>query len=103
MMMGRCKMGNQIIKQPDGLYAVFSSIVDGFVMYNCTPQEIVNEWVKEERIRLTESVKRIIEALDAGEKPYHQFTMSWAEALAEHECRHGKLELAKTEGRLEKK
>lgn len=82
-------MSNQIIKQPNGLYAIFSSVVDGFTYWNMTRQDIIDLWVEEQRQHLTESVNKFCDALDASKNVYHQFQWSWDEALSEHERRHG--------------
>lgn len=82
-------MGQQIIKQPNGKYAVFSSVVDGFTVFNATPDELIELWVKNERKSLTRRITETIAQLDRGEKPYSQFTLTWEEALAEHERNHG--------------
>lgn len=75
-------MGQQIVKQPDGLYAIFSSVVDDFIVIDATPQQLIDYWVGCERERLTKKVKETCAALDRGEKPYWQFTMTWDEANA---------------------
>jgi len=85
-------MSRQIIKQPNGLYAVFSSIVDGFILTNAYPSEIIEEFVEEHREKITEDVTNICTKLDRNEKPYYQFTMSWEEALEEHKIHFGDLE-----------
>jgi hypothetical protein len=82
-------MSSQIIQQPNGLYAVWSSIVDSFTLIDATPEEIVEEWVAQERQRLTEAVNRIVGQLNNNQAPYCQFTMTWEEALATHERVHG--------------
>lgn len=82
-------MSYQIIQQPDGLYAVWSTNVDSFVLIDATPADIVNEWIKDERTRLTESVQRIVGQLANNQAPYAQFTMTWDEALAQHAEVHG--------------
>lgn len=73
-------MGHQIIKQPDGKYAVWSSIVDAFTITDATPEGIADEFCKDETNRIRDRVFGICRNLDAGGKPYHQFTMSWDEA-----------------------
>lgn len=83
-------MGQQIVKQPNGLYAVWSSVVDDFVLFDATPDDIVNEMVNTERKNISESVRRIIGQLAANDKPYCQFTMSWRECLATIKRLHGK-------------
>lgn len=82
-------MGNQIIKQPDGLYAVFSSIVDDFVIINATPQFIVEEWTAQYREQLEQKVNGIIACLGKGEKPYNVFTMTFEDAVGKIKSAHG--------------
>ncbi len=83
-------MSRQIIKQPNGLYCIFSSIVDNVTMYDCTEEAIIEEWVAEQRVEITERVKGQIKKLEAGEKPYHQFTQSYEEMLLNIKEVHGK-------------
>jgi hypothetical protein len=76
-------VGHQIIKQPNGFYAVFSSIVDDFILLDATPDEIIEDEVADARRTITEYVRRKVAALNRGEKPYYQFTMTWKQALKE--------------------
>jgi hypothetical protein len=68
-------MGQQIIKQPNGKYAVWSSVVDA------TVGDIINDRIEESNNKIREDVNRIVKALGRGEKPYHQFTMTFDEAV----------------------
>lgn len=72
-------MAHQIVKQPDGRYAVWSTIVDDFVIENATPKEIADTWAKEEADRVRNRVDEIVAQLDQGGKPYHQFTKTYGE------------------------
>jgi hypothetical protein len=74
-------MGQQIIKQPNGKYAIFSSIVDLFIGANLTKEEVIDFFVEEEAKRITERINEILEQLERGEKPYLQFTQTLDEAL----------------------
>ena len=74
-------MGQQIIRQPNGLYAVWSTVVDDFVLVNATPAEIIFDRVREATLRISDEVEKTVSQLEAGEKPYFQFTMSWEGAL----------------------
>lgn len=87
-------MGSQIIKQPDGKYAVWSSNVDHFILVNALPAEIIENYLKDERDRITDIVTQKIATIDAGGKPYYQFTKTWDEALQTVAQVHG--EEAKT-------
>ena len=75
-------MGQQIIKQPDGKLAVFSSVVDAFLVVDATPEEII-EWRAEEAAqKAREQTQRELAHVLAGEprKAYYQFTKTWEEA-----------------------
>ena len=74
-------MGHQIIKQPNGLYAMWSSIVDDFVMIDCTPEDIIDELAGREKERIVDRVSQVLSALEEGKKPYYQFTKTFDEAV----------------------
>jgi methanogenic corrinoid protein MtbC1 len=76
-------MGRQIIKQPDGKYCVFSSISDDFIVYDATPNEIIEMMVEDEKERITDQVNETVKSIEEGKKPYHQFTMTFKEAVRE--------------------
>lgn len=88
-------MGRQIIKQPDGHYAVFSSVVDDFVFVNATRRDIIRYFVGREVKEAIRGIRRTLKLLDAGDQPYHQFTMTYAEALRTIKAVHGKKHLDK--------
>lgn len=59
-------MGRQIIKQPDGLYAVFSTGVDRWVAVNLTRDQYI-EWRVEQAARETRvDAARLLDDVDAG-------------------------------------
>lgn len=83
-------MGQQIIKQPDGRLAVFSSVTDTFIVVDATPEEIV-EWRAEEaaeaaRERTRTELGHVL--ADQSRAAYFQFTLTWDEA-AESDREHG--------------
>lgn len=83
-------MGHQIIKQPNGKFGVFSSVVDDFVLINATEQDIV-DFYTEKHVRETRlHVAQTILALENGGKPAAQFTKTFEEALDWIEEVHGK-------------
>ena len=75
-------MGRQIIKQPNGKYCIFSSIVGNVTHYNMTVEEIIEDWVNDAKNDITEKVKGIVSKLEKGEKPYYQFTHSYDDMIA---------------------
>lgn len=75
-------MAEQIIQQPDGRLAVFSSVVDAFVVVDATPDELIDYRVEEAALKARERAHAEIERVLSGEpKPYHQFTLTWEEAV----------------------
>ena len=40
-------MGRQIIKQPNDKYAVWSSVIDDFIIINATPDELIEGFIEE--------------------------------------------------------
>jgi len=74
-------MGQQIIKQPNGKYCLFSSIVDSVTYYNMTKEEIIEVLTSYERKKIEEKVNEIVGELDKGNKPYLQFTIDYKSML----------------------
>lgn len=95
-------MSWQIIKQPNGKYALWSSVVDNFVMYDATEQDIIDEFVDRERERVQRNVQEILDKIKAGEKAYYQFTMSFDEAIETIRERHGDKECEEILYRVER-
>lgn len=58
-------MGRGIYKQPNGRYAIFSSISDFFIYYNATKQDLIDFLVAEEKERIQENIERVVSELDA--------------------------------------
>lgn len=83
-------MGSQILRQPGGLYAVFSSESDTIVAWDATEDEIVEYYVRIAAERARRDVQRTLGFVAAGEprRAYFQFALSWDRALAEDQ-EHG--------------
>jgi hypothetical protein len=83
-------MGNQIIRQPNGLLAVFSTETDTITVYDATEAELVEHFAEEAAERARENVRRTLGHVAAGNprKAYFQFAMTWEEAL-EEDREHG--------------
>lgn len=73
-------MGRQIIKKKNGLYAVWSTIVDDFIMDDMTDEQVVSIFVEEAKEQMTINVKTIISDLNENKNPYYQFAMTYEEA-----------------------
>lgn len=72
----------QIIKQPNGKFAIFSN--DNLIIVDMTPDEVEAEFVRRATEDAQREVNRVLSSLNAGGFPYHQFTMSFADAVATH-------------------
>ncbi len=97
-------MGHQIVKQPNGKYAVWSSVLDDFILTNAIPEQIIEDECNLEREKIAEHTRRIIDQLEKGEKPYYQSTLSFEECVEMIQDFHGNdatslqsLEIAKEE------
>lgn len=83
-------MGHQIIRQPDGLLAVFSTEVDGWVVYDATPDELLDWYAAQAAEDARARTQRVLDAVlsDQARKVYAQFTKTFDEANNEH-LEHG--------------
>jgi hypothetical protein len=76
-------MGHQIIMQPDGRLCVWSTVVDDLVLYDATPEELLDYYADraaEEAVRRTQQILDAVLADDAR-AVYYQFTLTYDEAL----------------------
>lgn len=78
-------VGHQIIRQPDGLLAVFSTVVDDWVLTDATAAELEDYYAAKAADDARRRTREITDAVLAGEarKVYYQFTMTYDEAVAE--------------------
>jgi len=75
-------MGMRLIKQPNGLYARFSTICGEFSSYNQTLQEIIEEVREEAADEAEENILRVASRIGKKQKRPNQ--IFWKEALEEH-------------------
>lgn len=76
-------MGHQIIKQPNGLLCVWSTIVDDFIIVDATPEELVGYYAKKAAEDAAKSTARLVNAVIEGRaaEVYPRTVMTYAEAL----------------------
>lgn len=78
-------MGQQVIKQPDGKLALFSTTTDQIIGKDLTREEVIDFFVKQaveiERPRAELSVLR---AERTGSSAYLPFALTWDEAVRIH-------------------
>jgi len=76
-------MGQQVIRQPDGLYAIFSSITDTWIVYDADRQEIFDWYAERAKEDADRATLRILNAIEKDPREaYHQFAMTFEEANA---------------------
>lgn len=86
-------MGHQILKQPDGRLAVFSSFTDTFVLMDATEGEVVDWFAERAAERERERTRAVLGHVFAGNPraAYFQFTLTWEEAVQTNQKRGGDL------------
>jgi hypothetical protein len=77
-------MAHQIIRQPDGKLAVFSSVVDDWIFFDASPEELAEQYAAEAAAKAREHTLKTARAvLDGNARSvYYQFTMTYEEACA---------------------
>ncbi len=75
-------MARQIIKQPNGLYAEYSTIVDAFIMTDATAEQIIENARQEAADEAERRCREAIENADAGK--ICGFGLTWEAALENH-------------------
>jgi hypothetical protein len=83
-------MAYQIIKQPNGMYAIWSTNVDDFVAIGLIKFHVEGFFVEEARSQIRKQINDIFDKIEAGECPYHQFTLSYEDAIETIKKIHGK-------------
>lgn len=91
-------MTYQVIRQPGGELAIFSTYTDTIVMWDASREDVTQWYVDRAVADAKERAGRILDAVTAGEasKVYFQFAMTWAEALDMDREHHGEAHLAVT-------
>jgi hypothetical protein len=94
-------MSNQIIKQPNGKYCIFSSIVDNVTHFDMSVENIIELWANEEKKKIEKAVKGIVAALEVDAKPYFQFTKSYEDMISTIKEIHGEKECEQIKSLIE--
>jgi hypothetical protein len=85
-------MGWQVVKQPDGRLAIWSSIVGDFIAEDMSLEECCDFFAEDVFRDLLDRVRKFSQAaswvLDGTPaKAYHQFTMTWDDAMRDRASR----------------
>lgn len=73
-------MGWQIIEQPDGRFAIWSSVVDSFLWLNLTDEQAVQKFVRRDAARTRKAMRGVIGKLRMKVIP-HPMALSFDEAM----------------------
>lgn len=74
-------MGHQIIKQPDGLFAVFSTYSDSWIVWDASPEELSDYYAERAEADARENTARLLALIEENPRlAYYQFTMTFAAA-----------------------
>lgn len=74
-------MGRQLIKQPDGKYAVWSEASSMIIFRDLSAEKYVRIRVEEEQRRAKAQAEFEIEELETGAYSHYKDILSWDEAL----------------------
>ncbi|MFM9373292.1 hypothetical protein [Streptomyces sp. Da 82-17] len=79
-------MGHQIIEQPDGRLAVFSSVVDSFVLLDATPEELTDWYAAEAEREARARTQRLLDRLQerGPQQVYGRHALTWSDAARLH-------------------
>lgn len=83
-------MGYQIVRMPGPreTYAIWSTFTDSFASKHCRREHVRYFFEAIAIKRVQQEVEEILTKIDAGEPPYHQFTMTYQEMLDTIEYRN---------------
>lgn len=75
-------MGQPIVRQPDGKFAIFSAERDTFVALNRSREYVILYFEELVAQRERANIEQLLDRLEAGENPYGHLAYSWEEMLA---------------------
>lgn len=80
-------MGWHIIKQPDGKFALWSTIVDDFITLDATKEEITGYWLDDTKRDTAAYLERVFSELENGTGPNKSY--DWEDCLDIRKEIHG--------------
>jgi len=76
-------MAHHIIKQPNGLYCIYSTVVDAFLIEDATREDVIKSEQSDSNYRpkiVKVAVNNIIDLIDKGIDPYNGFAYDYETA-----------------------
>lgn len=77
-------MAHQIIRQPNNNYSIWSSVAEGFIATDLTKNELYNYYTLRAKREAEDKINNILNSIENNENFYHQFKLTWEEALEKH-------------------
>jgi hypothetical protein len=78
-------MAFQVMRDPEHEgYAIFSTYTDTFVKRGMSGVAVIDFFVEDAVFSVKENISTVLDKLDAGKKPYMQFTLTFKEAMKLH-------------------
>lgn len=76
-------MGSQILRQPNGLFALFSSNSDRIIVTDATREEILDHFVGLAVQDTIRGVSQVLDHVESGhpDQAYYQFALTWDQAV----------------------
>lgn len=74
-------MGQPVVLQPNGQFAIFSTERDTFVAWNRSREYVLSYFETYAAERERENITRLLDRLEAGEDPYGHLAYTWEEML----------------------
>lgn len=71
-----------IVRQPNGLFAVWSGKSNDFTLENMSIEKIIETWGFHPDTTIARNTVRIAQSLEKGIKPYGQYTLTYEECIA---------------------
>jgi hypothetical protein len=86
-------VGHQIIQQPDGKLAVFSSFTDTWILMDASPEDLLDYYAGKAAKDAREQTQQVLDAVLAGKprEAYYQFAMTFATANAKSKFHGGEV------------
>jgi len=83
-------MGWQIVKQPSDGWAVWSTITDSFLCWNCSREELIDWWAENTANRARKTAAEWMDDIESRGVPKTQFSFDWESCVELYEANHGK-------------
>lgn len=77
-------MSNQVIRQPDDRYAIYSSISGRLLVRDATAEQIIRWFIQRAVDDAKLATAKVLYAVNSRipQTIYHQFVLTWSEAVA---------------------